>query len=85
MSIIWDTSQFVRIINLYKKNDTWVDILETAGNNIIDDAENDAKRLAPEDTGQLKNSIVGSVSTSGNNVNLLLILSILLINFFKIN
>ncbi len=72
MSIVWDTSQFVKIINLYKKNDTWVDILETAGNNIVDDAENDAKRLAPEDTGGLKNSIVGSVSTSGNDVNFLL-------------
>ena len=68
MSIVWDTSQFVKIINLYKKNSTWVDILETAGNNIVDDAENDAKRLAPEDTGELKNSIVGSVSTSGNDL-----------------
>ena len=72
MSIVWDTSQFVRIINLYKKNNFWVDILETAANNIIDDAENDAKRLAPKDTGQLRNSIVGSVSTSDNDVNFLI-------------
>tara|TARA_R100000234_G_scaffold74670_1_gene46113 strand:+ start:245 stop:679 length:435 start_codon:yes stop_codon:yes gene_type:complete len=72
MTFIWDDSQFVNIINLYKKSEYWTDILETAGNNVIDDIENDAKRLAPKDTGQLENSIVGSVSTSGNNVNFLL-------------
>ena len=72
MSFIWDDSQFVNIINLYKKSEYWADILETAGNNVIDDIEEDAKRLAPKDTGQLENSIVGSVSTSGNNVNFLL-------------
>ena len=63
MTFVWDDSQFVNIINLYKKSEYWTDILETAGNNIIDDIEKDAKRLAPKDTGQLVNSIVGSVST----------------------
>ena len=72
MTFIWDDSQFVNIINLYKKSEYWTDILETAGNNVIDDIENDAKRLAPKDTGQLENSIVGSVFTSGNEVNFLL-------------
>ena len=52
MSIVWDTSQFVKIINLYKKNNTWVDILETAGNNIVDDAENDAKKVSTKRHGR---------------------------------
>jgi hypothetical protein len=72
MTFLWDDSQFVNIINLYKKSEYWTDILETAGNNVIDDIERDAKRLAPKDTGQLENSIVGSVFTSGNEVNFLL-------------
>ena len=72
MSLIYDDSQFVRIINLYKKSEYWTDILETAGNNIIDDIEKDAKRLAPKKTGGLQKRIVGSVSTSGNDVNFLL-------------
>jgi len=72
MTFVWDDSQFVNIINLYKKSEYWTDILETAGNNVIDDIEKDAKRLAPRDTGELENSIVGSVSTSGNEVNFLL-------------
>ena len=36
-------SHFVRIINLHKKEDNWVDILETAAENVADEILNDAK------------------------------------------
>ena len=65
MSFTLDTTEFVRVINFYKKKGNWVDILETAAENVLDDIVSDAKDNA---SGGLKNSISGYVSSSGNSV-----------------
>tara|TARA_R100000231_G_C5273784_1_gene149458 strand:- start:188 stop:616 length:429 start_codon:yes stop_codon:yes gene_type:complete len=65
MSLEIDTTEFVRVINFYKKQDNWVDILEEAGENVLDDIITDAKANVK---GSLKDSISGYVNTSDNEV-----------------
>ena len=68
MSLQIDTTEFVRVINFYKKRDNWVDILEEAAENVVDDMITDAKTNVK---GSLKDSISGYVSASGNDVEII--------------
>ena len=68
MSLQIDTTEFVRVINFYKKRDNWVDILEEAAENVVDDMITDAKANVK---GSLKDSISGYVSASGNDVEII--------------
>jgi len=74
MNISFDDTQFVNIINLYKKEDHWVDILETAAENIVDEILSDAKdkvyQKLTKRTGSIAESLSADVSTSGNTVSL---------------
>ena len=74
MNIKLDDSHFVRIINLHKKEDNWVDILETAAENVADEILNDAKdkvyQKLTRRTGSIAESLSVDVSTSGNTVSI---------------
>ena len=77
MSIYFDTKDFYRTINFFKKKDNWVDILETAANNVADDIESDAKTKVYQGglkkrTGDLADSIGIAVQIEGNVVVLIL-------------
>ena len=74
MSITVDDEEFVRIINIYKKQDNWIDIIETAANNVANDILNDAKDKVYEKvtrrTGGVADSLDVNVYTSGNTVSI---------------
>ena len=74
MTITLDDSQFVRIINIFKKEDNWVDILETAAENVADEILEDAKAKVYQKlkrrTGGIADSLDVEVSTSGNTVSI---------------
>tara|TARA_R110000824_G_scaffold123406_1_gene281200 strand:+ start:363 stop:809 length:447 start_codon:yes stop_codon:yes gene_type:complete len=74
MDILFDDSQFVSIINLFKKEDNWVDILETAAENVADEILEDAKakvyQKLKRQTGGIADSLDVDVSTSGNTVSI---------------
>ena len=36
MTLYYDDTEFVRVINLYKKRENWEDILEEAADNVLD-------------------------------------------------
>ena len=72
MDILFDDSQFVSIINLFKKEDNWVDILETAAENVADEILEDAKakvyQKLKRQTGGIADSLDVNVITSKNTV-----------------
>ena len=74
MNITIDDSQFVSIINLFKKEDNWIDILETAAENVADEILEDAKAKVYQKlkrrTGGIADSLDVEVSTSGNTVSI---------------
>ena len=65
MTLYYDDTEFVRIINLYKKRENWEDILEEAADNVLDFIIMDAMDLA---VGGVAEEISGYVGTSGNSV-----------------
>ena len=74
MAITLDDSQFVRIINIFKKEDNWVDILDTAADNVANKILKDAKKKVYQKltrrTGSIADSLDVDVSTSGNTVSI---------------
>ena len=56
MTIKFDTTDFVRTINFYKKQDNWVEILDTAAHNvdnsILVSAKNKAYQSVKKNTGR---------------------------------
>jgi hypothetical protein len=76
MNLSFNTTEFVRTINFYKKQDNWIDILETAAGNVANDILEDAKSKVYQNlrkrTGRLAESIDVEVSASGNSVMLTL-------------
>ena len=65
MTLYYDDTEFVRIINLYKKRENWEDILEEAADNVLDFIIMDAMDFA---VGGVAEEISGYVGTSENSV-----------------
>ena len=76
MTIKFDTTDFVRTINFYKKQDNWVEILDTAAHNVANSilvsAKNKAYQSVKKNTGRLGDSIGIKVSSFGNTVDITL-------------
>jgi len=74
MTLTFDMSTFVRTINFYKKQKNYVDILETAANNVADEILNDAKdkvyQKLKRRTGSIADTLKVIVATSDNTVSL---------------
>ena len=73
---IYGEKNFFRTINFFKKRENWMDILETAANNLADDlkesARNKVSRHYPSVTGKLQDSIEADVDVYEDTVDIVL-------------
>ena len=73
---IYGEKNFFRTINFFKKRENWMDILETAADNVADDLKESARskvsRHFPPVTGKLQDSIEADVEVYSDTVDIVL-------------